>query len=108
MELDYWCVSLISALEDAVAQLNPDKPLTYSSMDPVTHYALELYDTALPTSLEGKLQLVETAKPEAELLVINLGYQEMYGSPVPEEYELVTEIVSYGNALMRVYSRNMP
>ena len=108
MELDYWCVSLIGALEDAVAQLNPDKPLTYSSMDPVTHYALELYDVALPASLEGKLQLVETANTEADLLVINLGYQEMYGIPVPEEYELVTEIVSYGNALMRVYSRNRP
>ncbi len=103
MELDYWCVSLIDALEEAVLAQKTDEPLTYSAMDPVTYLALELYSEALPPSLRGKVLLVEAYAADADLLVMNLGYQEMYGRPIPEGYELLSETTSYGNALMRVY-----
>lgn len=103
MELDYWNVSLVDALEDAVSQLEPTEMLTYSAMDPVTYLALEIYHAGLPKSLAEKLVLAEAGDATADLLVSNLGYHQMYGSPIPETHELITEMTSYGNALIRVY-----
>ncbi|MBE5794483.1 MAG: hypothetical protein E7323_07370 [Clostridiales bacterium] len=104
MELDYWNVSLVDALEEAIDQIQPTAPLSYSAMDPVTYLALEIYHAGLPETIAGKLVLAEIGDVSADLLVINLGYHQMYGSPIPESHQLIAETTSYGNALIRVYS----
>lgn len=108
MELDYWNVSLVDALEDAVAQQDTDAPLTYTAMDPVTYLALELYEDALSPALRERLTLLDVNAVDSDLIISNLGYHQMYGSPIPEDFQLITETSSYGNALIRIYQRNLP
>lgn len=105
MELDYWNVSLVDALKDAIAQQDSEKPLTCTALDPVTCLALEIYEEALPASLRNRLERSQVNDTTADLIVVNLGYHEMYGQPLPENYTLLTETNSYGNALIRIYQR---
>lgn len=107
MELDYWCVSIIGALEDAVEMLEPEGTLTYSGRDPLTQLALSYYDDALPDTLEGKLKLKHESSNYNDIIVINPMYFEMYGSYIPSGYELLLEVHSYGNTILQVY-RNVP
>ena len=105
MELDYWNVSLVDALKDAIAQQDSEKPLTCTALDPVTYLALEIYEEALPVPLQDRLERSQVNDTTADLIVVNLGYHEMYGQPLPENYTLLTETNSYGNALIRIYQR---
>ncbi len=104
MELDYWCVSTIGALEDAVEKLALKEPLTYAARDPLTQLALEYYHAALPKELGEKLSPPLPEGSESDLIVANTTYHHMYGSPLPEGYELLTEIQSHGNTLVQVYA----
>ncbi len=105
MELDYWCVSIIGALEDAVETLEPEDKLTYSARDPLTQLALSYYNDALPETLQGKLKLMDDGYNESDLLVINPMYYEMYGTHIPQGYEPLLDVHSYGNAILTIYRK---
>lgn len=103
MELDYWCVSTLDALENAVNQRDPQVPLTYSARDPLTQLAIDYYHQALPDALQKKLSPPLPEGSEADLIVANTSYHHLYGTQLPDGYEPVAEIRSYGNTLVRVY-----
>lgn len=105
MELDYWCVATIDALEDAAAKLEREEPIRYAARDDLTQLALYYYDEALPQSLQGKLELLEPNDGRTELIVVNPSYHHMYGTKIPEWFQVLTEIKSYGNTIIQVYAR---
>ncbi len=105
MELDYWCVSVVDGLEEAVDALQPDRKLSYSARDDLTQLALSYYDVALPETLNGRLMLKTTSSNYNDLLVINPMYYTMYGNFIPDWYEPLVEIESYGSTILQVYHR---
>lgn len=105
MELDYWCVSLIDGLEQALKAEPAEASLTCGALDPVTRLALSYYTEALPPSLAGRLTLAPEDALTPDLLVVNRTYQHLYGSPLPEGYQPVAEVHSYGSTLTQVYRR---
>jgi hypothetical protein len=105
MELDYWCVATIDALEEAAAKLGWEEPIPYAAKDDLTQLALYYYDEALPESLQGKLELMEPSDGRTELIVVNPSYHHMYGANIPGWFQVQTEIKSYGNTIIQVYAR---
>ena len=103
MELDYWCVSTVDALERA-AQQQAEEPLTYAARDPLTQLAIDYYHPALPKTLREKLSPPLPEGSESDLIAVNTTYHHMYGTPLPEGYEPIAEIRSYGNTLVKVYA----
>lgn len=107
MELDYWCVSIIDGLEQAVEAEPSGNVLTCAAPDPVTQLALSYYTEALPPSLAGRLTLAPEGVQNPDLIVLNRTYHHLYGTPLPEGYRLVSEVRSYGSVLTQIY-RKLP
>ncbi len=103
MELDYWCVSTLDALKAAAEAQPEDRVLTYSARDNLTLLALEYHEAILPKALDAQLHFVHSTEEATDLIISNPTYHLMHGVPIPEDYELLTTVESYGNTMMEVY-----
>ena len=104
MELDYWDVSTVNAMEQLVqADRNQELPLILGASDPMSWHGVYYgYNVLEP---EVKAQIAITQEEQPPYLFYNTTYARIYGIELPEGYRELLTIESYGNTLCTVYEK---
>lgn len=104
MELDYWDVSTVNAMEQLVeCERNENLPLVLGGSDPMSWFGVEHgYNVLEP---EVKAQIAITGEEQPPYLFYNTTYARIYGIEPPEGYRKLFAIESYGNTLCTVYEK---
>ncbi len=104
MELDYWDVSTVNAMEMlATCDRNEELPLVLGGSDPMSwHGVYHGYNVLEP---EVKAQMTITQEENPPYLFYNTTYARIYGVDTPEGYRELFRIESYGNTLCTVYEK---
>lgn len=104
MELDYWDVSTVNAMEQlAECERNEELPLVLGASDPMSWFGVEHgYEVLEP---EVKAQIAITQQEQPPYLFYNTTYARIYGIEPPEGYRELLSIESYGNTLCTVYEK---
>ena len=104
MELDYWDVSTVEALETlAEYGRNVQGPLELGARDPMTWFGVEHGCAALGEDTLSRLTL--EYQPDAPYLISNTTYARIYGVEPPEGYRVLFTIRSYGMTVCTVYEK---
>ena len=104
MELDYWDVSTVNAMERLVqTERNTELPLVLGASDPMSwHGVYHGYNVLEP---DVKEQITITLEENSPYLFYNTTYARIYGVDAPEGYRELLAIESYGNTLCTIYEK---
>ena len=104
MELDYWDVSTVGAMEALLEhERNDSLPLVLGSRDPMSYFGVEHgYEVLSPGAKE---QLAIAYEADAPYLLYNTTYARIYGVEPPQGYRELLTIRSYGMTLCTVYEK---
>ena len=106
MELDYWTVSAVNAMEQ-LAQYNirnESLPLALGSRDELCRLALANGYSVLPQEARSRLTITEDE--HAPYLLLNTTYARIMNIPPPEGYAPLFTLEAYGNVFCTVYERS--
>ncbi|MDD6142549.1 MAG: glycosyltransferase family 39 protein [bacterium] len=104
MELDYWNVSNVSALEALLdCERNEELPLVLGTRDSMSWFGV--YHGYNVLSEEKKARLTIEEIPDAPYLLYNTTYARIYGTQPPEGYHELITIDSYGLTVCTIYER---
>ncbi len=105
MELDYWDVSTLEAMQRLIAgERNETIPLTLGALEPMSWFGVwKGYDVLTP---EEQALLTIQEDENAPYLYVNTTYARIYGTPIPEGYHTLFTIESYGNTLCTIYEKD--
>jgi hypothetical protein len=104
-ELDYWNVSTRDALQALLrTEWNASgTPLAVGATDPMSLSGVIQSRRVLPEAQRDLLMPVETQ--DCAYLVCNQSYAALYRAEVPEGYQPLLSITSYGRTICTVYKR---
>lgn len=105
MELDYWDVSTVDAMETLLTvERNESLPLHLGSRDDMSWFGVEHgYDVLSP---EDKERLTIAYEADAPYLFSNTTYALIYGVQPPEGYHELLTIESYDLTLCTIYEKD--
>jgi len=104
MELDYWDVSTVNAMEQlANGKRNEEWPLVLGGSDPMSWFGVYHGYEVLNPDVRALLTITE--EPNPPYLFYNTTYARIYGIEPPEGYRELLSIESYGNTLCTVYEK---
>ena len=104
MELDYWDVSTVNAMEMLTeADRNEELPLVLGGSDPMSWHGVHHGYNVLEPEIMAQISITEEENPP--YLFYNTTYARIYGVDAPEGYRELLRIESYGNTLCTVYEK---
>ena len=104
MELDYWDVSTVNAMEQlAECERNEELPLVLGGSDPMSWFGV--YHGYQVLEPDVKARLIITEGTDAPYMLYNTTYARIYGIDPPQGYRELYTIESYGNTLCTVYEK---
>lgn len=104
MELDYWNVSNVSALEALLdCERNEELPLVLGTRDSMSWFGVYHGYNALSEEQQSRLTIEEI--PDAPYLLYNTTYARIYGTPPPEGYRELLTIDSYDLTVCTIYEK---
>lgn len=104
MELDYWDVSTVNAMERLVqTERNTELPLVLGASDPMSWHGVYHGHNVLEPDV--KEQITITLEENSPYLFYNTTYARIYGVDAPEGYRELLAIESYGNTLCTIYEK---
>jgi len=104
MELDYWDVSTVNAMEMLTeAERNEELPLVLGGSDPMSWHGVYHGYNVLEPEIKAQISITEEENPP--YLFYNTTYARIYGVDAPEGYRELLRIESYGNTLCTVYEK---
>ena len=103
MELDYWDVSTVEAME-ALLDRMPEEEVLIGARDDMSWFGLDKgYQVLKP---EDKARLTVAYESDAPYLFYNTTYARIYGVEPPEGYHALFTIRSYGQVLCTMYEKD--
>ena len=106
MELDYWDVSTVGAMERlAGSKRNETLPLVLSGSDPMSYFGVEHGYEVLQPEIRQRLTITEDVE-DAPYILYNTTYALIYGIDPPEGYHELFSIKSYGLKMCTVYEKD--
>ena len=104
IELDYWDVSTVNAMEQLVqADRNEELPLILGGSDPMSWHGVYYGYNVLEPKVKAQVSITQEEAPP--YLFYNTTYARIYGIEPPEGYRELFTIESYGNTLCTVYEK---
>ncbi len=104
MELDYWDVSTVNAMEQLVeTKRNEELQLVLGGSDPMSWFGVFNGYEVLEPDIKAQLTITEDKDPP--YLFYNTTYARIYGIPAPEGYRELLTVESYGNTLCTIYEK---
>ncbi len=107
MELDYWDVSTVNAM-NRLCEMDRDSslPLVLGAQEPMSLFGIVHGAKVLPHAHRAALTVLEEESDSAPYLFSNTTYARIYGTPPPEGYHVLFTLESYGNILCTLYEKN--
>jgi len=106
MELDYWNVSTVGAMEQLLAcKRNEELPLVLTGSDPMSSLGVELGHQMLSPEDRAELK-VEKRTDDAPYILSNTTYARIYGVKPPEGYHPLLSVKSYGLKMCTIYEKD--